>query len=65
MKRDLWQTGCNQDSFYLHLNRAYFQIQDWQGNALELTEYGWEIKDGLLEPIPMQQDPVPVLGWKA
>ena len=24
------------------------------------TDYGWEIKDGLLEPIPMQQDPAPV-----
>ena len=50
----------SEDSVYLHLDRAYFQIQDWQGNALEPTDYGWEIKDGLLKPIPMQQDPVPV-----
>ena len=50
----------SEDSVYLHLDRAYFQIQDWQGNALEPTDYGWEIKDGLLEPILMQQDPAPV-----
>ena len=50
----------SEDSVCLHLDRAYFQIQDWQGNALEPTDYGWEIKDGLLEPIPMQQDPAPV-----
>ena len=50
----------SEDSVCLHLNRAYFQIQDWQGNVLEPTDYGWEIKDGLLEPIPMQQDPAPV-----
>ena len=50
----------SEESVYLHLDRAYFQIQNWQGNALEPTDYGWEIKDGLLEPIPMQQDPAPV-----
>ena len=50
----------SEDSVYLHLDRAYLQIQDWQGNALEPTDYGWEIKNGLLEPIPMQQDPAPV-----
>ena len=50
----------SEDSVYLHLDRAYLQIQDWQGNALEPTDYGWEIKNGLLEPSPMQQDPAPV-----
>ena len=50
----------SEDSVCLHLDTAYFQIQDWQDNALEPTDYGWEIKDGLLEPIPMQQDPAPV-----
>ena len=50
----------SEDSVYLHLDRAYFQIQDWQGNALEPNDYGWEIKDELLEPIPIQQDPLPV-----
>ena len=49
-----------EDSVYLHLDRAYFQIQDWQGNALEPTDYGWKIKDGLLESIPMKQDAAPV-----
>ena len=44
----------------LHLDRAYFQIQYWQGNALEPTDYGWEVKYGLLEPMSMQQDPAPV-----
>ena len=50
----------SEDSVNLHLDRVYFQIQDWQGNALKPTDYGWEIKDGLLEPILMQQDPAPV-----
>ena len=50
----------SKDSVYLHLDEAYFQIQDWQGNALEPTDYRWEIKDRLLENIPMQQDPAPV-----
>ena len=44
----------SEDSVCLNLDRAYFQIQDWQGNALEPTDYGWEIKNGLLEPIPMR-----------
>ena len=31
----------SEDSVCLHLDRTYFQIQDWQGNALEPTDYGW------------------------
>ena len=50
----------SEDSVCLHLDIAYFQIRDWQGNALEPTDNGWEIKDGLLEPIPMRQDPAPI-----
>ena len=47
-------------SVCLYLDIAYFQIQDWQGNALEPTDYGWEVKNGLLEPRPTRQDPVSV-----
>ena len=39
------KTGVNfaslapsEDSVCLHLDRAYFQIHDWQGNALEPTD---------------------------
>ena len=47
------------DAVNLHVERAFLQVQEWLGNALEPRDYGWKIKDGLLEPIPMQQDPAP------
>ena len=47
------------DAAQLQSERAYLTIQEWEGNQLDPEGYGWQLKDGLLEPIPMRQDPGP------
>ena len=41
----------------LHAERAYLQVKDWGGNALNPESSGWHMVDGILEPIPMRQEP--------
>ena len=43
----------------LHSQRSYLQIQEWKGKSLRHKSYGWKKVDGLLEPIPMDQEPAP------
>ena len=41
----------------LYSERAYQQIQDWQGNSLDPQLFDWKMVDDLLEPIPMNNEP--------
>ena len=34
-----------------HAYRAYFAVQEWLGNSLQATDWGWELNDGTLTPI--------------
>ena len=45
------------DAAQLHAERAYLQVQDWDRNSLNPESSGWHMVDGILEPIPMQQEP--------
>ena len=47
------------DAVGLHAQRSYLQIQEWSGNSLRPESYGWKKVDGILEPIPMGQEPAP------
>ena len=47
------------DVIHIHSKRAYLQIQTWIGNALNPKNYGWRMRDGMLEPIPMLKKPAP------
>ena len=47
------------DVIHIHSKRAYLQIQTWIGNALNPKNYGWRMRDGMLEPIPMYKKPAP------
>lgn len=33
-----------------HLFRVYFQVQQWFGNTMDPTNWGWEIKEDKLQP---------------
>ena len=33
-----------------HSLRVYHQLQEWLGNQMEPSEYGWEVKDGKFIP---------------
>ena len=45
------------DAAQLQAERAYLQVQDWDGNSLNPKSSGWHMVDGILEPIPMRQKP--------
>ena len=45
------------DAVGLHAQRSYLQIQEWSGTSLRPELYGWKKVDGILEPIPMSQEP--------
>ena len=34
-----------------HANRAYFAVQEWLGNSLQATDWGWEYIDDMLSPV--------------
>lgn len=42
-----------------HINRVYYQIQTWLGNDLEPQEWGWVMRNELLEPIMTILPPAP------
>ena len=41
------------DAARFHSYRAYYAVQEWLGEAqdVELTEWGWELLDGILNPV--------------
>ena len=41
------------DAARFHSYRAYYPVQEWLGNAqdVEPTEWGWELLDGILNPV--------------
>ena len=47
------------DVVELHSERANLQIQDCHGNSLDPEAFEWKMSDDLLEPIPMNNVPVP------
>lgn len=42
-----------------HSFRAYLQVQQWKGNDLSPTDWGWEVKRGRLVPITTDMPPAP------
>ena len=34
-----------------HAYRAYFAVQEWLGNSLQATDWGWEYTDDMLSPV--------------
>lgn len=42
-----------------HSYRVYHQIQAWKGNNLDASNWGWELKNGILRPITSSLPPVP------
>lgn len=48
-----------EDALKLHAERAFLQVQEWQGHPLDPTLYGWALVDGKYQPIPMVQQPAP------
>lgn len=42
-----------------HLHRVYFQVQKWLGNELNPNEWGWILRNGLLEPKKTMRAPDP------
>ena len=48
-----------EDAAKLHSERAYLQVQEWLGNRLDPTSFGWVLRDGILDPIPMLLKPAP------
>ena len=45
------------DAVQLHSERAYLQVQDWDGNSLNPESSGWHMVYDILEPIPIRQEP--------
>lgn len=44
----------------MHSYRAYLQVQQWRGNALPPTEWGWALHEGRLRPVPTDKAPAPL-----
>ena len=42
-----------------HSYRTFHQVQQWLGNALDPTNWGWELKNDLLKPVTSLKEPVP------
>ena len=45
----------------LHAYRAYFAVQEWLGNPakLEAIKWGWQLCDGMLNPVFNDREPAP------
>ena len=39
-----------------HFLRTYLQVQEWLGNSLQPTNWGWQMKNELLVPFPTELD---------
>ncbi len=42
-----------------HSYRVYLQVQEWLGNRLNLTEWGWSMTRGSLRPVPTTKEAAP------
>jgi len=42
-----------------HSYRAYLAVQQWQGNEMQPTEWGWQYREGLLVPIETDRPVAP------
>ena len=42
-----------------HILRNYLQVQQWIGNELEPTDWGWRVYMDTLIPVPTDQPPAP------
>ena len=42
-----------------HILRTYLQVQQWIGNELEPTDWGWRVYMDTLIPVPTDQPPAP------
>ena len=42
-----------------HITRTYLQVQQWTGNELEPTDWGWRVYMDTLIPVPTDQPPAP------
>ena len=58
-KINLERLSSTTDAAQLHAERAYLQVQVRDGNSLNPESFGWHMVDGILEPIPMRQEPAP------
>ena len=44
---------------FQHLCHVYYQVQVWLGNKLDPENWGWAMKDNILEPIQTLLPPAP------
>ena len=52
--------GPTSDAASLHVMRVYYQIQTWKGRTdLQLSEWGWIVKNNFVLPVPMTKAPGP------
>ena len=52
--------GPTSDAASLHVMGVYYQIQSWKGRTdLELSKWGWILKNDFVLPAPMTKDPGP------
>ena len=42
-----------------HSYRTYYTIQEWMGNALPPTEWGWKFEEGGLTPVETDRPVAP------
>lgn len=64
-RKSVYSSGVNLESLpptsaatKYHSYRAYLAVQQWSGNELAPTEWGWKVQDGRLLPVATDQ-PVP------
>ena len=52
-KSQLQNIPPTSDAARFHSYRGYYAVQEWLGKAqnVELTEWGWELLDGILNPV--------------
>ncbi|KAK4309964.1 hypothetical protein Pmani_018431 [Petrolisthes manimaculis] len=43
-----------------HSYRAFHHVQQWLGNALDPTDWGWKLENGRLRPVTFLKEPVPL-----
>ncbi|XP_052119625.1 uncharacterized protein LOC127748790 [Frankliniella occidentalis] len=56
---DLSTLPCTSDAAAQHCYRVYLQVQQWLGNDLDPTAWGWRAENGTLTPIPTTKPAVP------
>lgn len=56
---DLASLPPTSEASSLHFLRVYLQVQQWLGNQLPPTEWGWCLLQGNLLPIPSNRPPAP------